>query len=120
MDAPHRSDSHKLFAIRAFHTLIYIILACSVLFILYCGVTGLSGAILGIALGLTLAECAIFVGFGFKCPLSAIALKYGAEEQNFSDLFLPRWLAHYTPAIFGTLLVVGLALIALRFLQTLG
>jgi len=105
--------------VRAVHTVIYLVLASSVLFILYCGITGHFGPALVVALILVVAECIVYASFKFKCPLSDVARKYGAEEENFSDLFIPRWLSRRSPIVFGSLFAIGLLLVALRLLRFL-
>ncbi len=104
---------------RAIHTVIYVILASSVLFLLYCGITGYFGPALVVVLILVVAECIVYASFKFKCPLSDVARKYGAEEENFSDLFIPRWLGRHSPIIFGSLFAIGLPLLALRLLHVI-
>jgi hypothetical protein len=51
-------------------------------------------------------ESLIFVANGFRCPLTKVAVKLGAERGGVTDIFLPRWFAHNLPAIHAPLLVL--------------
>jgi hypothetical protein len=60
-------------------------------------------------------ETAVFTGFGFKCPLRALAVKYGARTGHVFDTFLPERVTRYTFRLFGTVMVVGVLLLAARW-----
>jgi hypothetical protein len=107
-------DSAKLAAVRWLHTSIYVLLATSVLFIVGAGVTRYRGPWLTLALILVSAESIVFVGSGFRCPLTAVAQRYGATKGWAFDTFLPERWTRYTFRIFGALLVLGLVLLCVR------
>jgi hypothetical protein len=58
-------------------------------------------------------EVIIFAGSGMKCPLTAIATKYGADAGD--DTFFPQRVTRYTLAFFGPLIVISLVLLAARW-----
>jgi hypothetical protein len=62
----------------------------------------------------------VFAGNGFRCPLTALAVRYGAEKGYAFDTFLPERVTRYTFRVFGTLMGVGLVLLALRWVGALG
>ena len=62
----------------------------------------------------------IFVGNGFACPLTALAVRYGAETGYAFDTFLPEPVTRYTFRFFGSLMAIGLALVALRWIGFVG
>ncbi len=97
---------------RAIHTVIYAVMASATFVVLYAGVTGMAGAWLWAALGLVGVESAVFLGNGFRCPLTAVAVHFGADEG--ADTCLPERFTRYTFRVFGPLIVVGVALVALR------
>ena len=111
------SDSHKLFLIRTFHTIIYIIVAISVIFLLVSALLGYFGPMLIVALVCIGIEVIVFVASGMKCPLTDLAKKYGAEKGYVFDTFLPESITKYTFRFFGLLLVIGLILLALRMIR---
>jgi hypothetical protein len=112
--AGHQQHNTKLALVRALHTAIYLVLAAGTCFVLYAGITGYRGVWLNGALVLVTIEGVVFVGNGMKCPLTAVAQRYGAEKGYVSDTFLPERLARHTFRFFGTLLVAGLLLIVIR------
>ena len=44
-------------------------------------------------------EGLVFAGNGFRCPLTALAKRYGAESGSVTDIYLPDWFAHNMPVI---------------------
>ena len=113
-------DRRMLALIRAVHTAIYLVMAASTLLLVYAGVTGAGGVWLWGVLVLLAIETIVFVGNGFKCPLTAMAVRYGAEKGYAFDTFLPERVTRYTFRVFGTLMVLGLALLALRWAGVMG
>ena len=114
------SDRRILALIRAVHTAIYLVMVASTLLLVYAGLSGVGGWWLWIALGLLAIESAVFVGNGFRCPLTAMAVRYGAEKGYAFDTFLPERATKYTFRVFGTLKVLGLVLLALRWVGLVG
>lgn len=112
--------AQTLALVRFFHTAIYVVMAVSVFVLLYAGVTGASGWWLWTALTLLAVESAVFLGNGLKCPLTALAVQYGAEKGYAFDTFLPERATRYTFRFFGALMMIGLALLALRWIGILG
>jgi hypothetical protein len=113
------TDAQKLSAIRFFHTVIYVVMAVSTFVLLYAGFTGAIDVWLWIALGLLGVEVVVFVGSGMRCPLTAIAVKYGAEKGYAFDTFLPERFTRYTFRFFGSVMAVGLILLVLRWIGIL-
>lgn len=109
------SDAQILTGIRAVHKLIYVVMALSTFTLVYAGVTGQSGAWLWVALGLLAVEVVVFVGCGFKCPLTALAVRYGAVDGHAFDLYIPASIARHTFWFFTSVMVIGLVLLALRW-----
>ena len=106
--------------IRAVHTAIYLVMAASTLVLVYAGVTGAGGWWLWLALGLLAIESAVFAFYGFKCPLTGLAVQYGAEKGWAFDTFLPERMTRFTFRFFGTLMVLGVVLLALRWAGVIG
>jgi len=52
-------------------------------------------------------ECVVFAANGFRCPLTDVAQRLGAEHIAVTDIYLPRWFAHYLPAIHVPLVVAS-------------
>ena len=114
------TESDRLAAIRGVHTAIYLVMVAAIFVLLYSGLTGATGLWLWLALGLLAVESAVFAGFGFKCPLTGLAVRYGARTGHVFDTFLPERATRYTFRVFGSLMALGLLLLALRALHLLG
>lgn len=108
------SDTKALAAVRAVYTAIYIVMVAAIVVLLYAGVTGYKGEWLWVALALLAIESAVFLGNGMKCPLTALAVRYGAEKGYAFDTFLPENVTRHTFRFFGSLMVLGLLLLVLR------
>ena len=111
---------HRLALVRGVHTLIYVVMAASTLMLVYAGLTGAHGPWLWVALALLGIETVVFAGNGMKCPLTALAVSYGAEKGYAFDTFLPERATRHTFRFFGSLMLIGLVLLALRWLGVIG
>ena len=109
------TNARSLALVRGIHTAIYLVMAASTFVLLYAGITGARGVWLWAALGLLSIEVVVFAGNGMKCPLTALAVKYGARTGYVFDTFLPERATRYTFRFFGTLMVIGLILLAARW-----
>jgi hypothetical protein len=114
------TDSDRLTLIRGVHTAIYLVMAASTFVLVYAGISGATGLWLWIALALLLVESAVFAGYGFKCPLTDLAVRYGARTGHVFDTFLPERATRYTFRVFGSLMALGLVLLVLRWVHLLG
>jgi hypothetical protein len=108
------SQAQIVFVIRTVHTIMYLVMAASVIFILLSDVVGYSGPVLVVALILIGIEVVVFVASGMQCPLTGLARRYGAGKGYVFDIFLPERLAQYTFRLFGLLLVMGVIGLGLR------
>jgi hypothetical protein len=113
-------DAQMLALVRSLHTAVYLVMVASILVLLYAGASAYVGPWLWIALGLLAAETAVFVGNGLKCPLTTLAVRYGAVSGYAFDTFLPERVTRHTFRFFGSLMVIGLVLLAARSAGVLG
>ena len=77
------------------------------------GISGVRGSWLWIAGALVAIECAVFAASGMKCPLTAVAARFG---PGMSDTFLPERFTHHTFRIFTPLIGLGALLVLARML----
>ncbi len=103
------TDKGKLALVRTVHTIIYLVMACSVLFIVYAGIVRYRGTLLTLSLILVSIEGVVFFANGTRCPLTRIAQKCGARKGYTFDTFLPEKMTRYTFRFFGALLLMGVA-----------
>lgn len=109
--------ARKLFLVRLLHTVIYVVMTLACFALLFAGLTGASGPWLWVALGLVAIESAVFIASGMKCPLTAVAVRYGATPQDGYDTFFPERMTRHTLTVFGPMIVIRLALLGLRWLM---
>tara|TARA_R110002051_G_scaffold129067_1_gene202738 strand:- start:525 stop:872 length:348 start_codon:yes stop_codon:yes gene_type:complete len=108
------TDAQRLFGVRLLHTTIYGVMATASLLVLYGGISGARGTWLTVAVGLVVIEGLVFSVSGLKCPLTAVAVQYGAGRDGLFDTFLPERFTRHTFRIFGPMILLGLALLAVR------
>jgi hypothetical protein len=113
------NDAQRLAVVRTVHTVIYVVMAVSTFVLLFAGVTGRTGPWLWLAMALLSVESVVFAGSGMKCPLSAVAVRYGAETGHVGDTLFPERCTRYTFRFFGTIMAIGLLLLAARWLGIL-
>ena len=92
--------------VKTVHTLAWLSIESCVLYVLYAGFAGRSNRRAGIAATVVAGETLVFTGNGFRCPLTEVAERYGAEKGSVTDIYLPKWFAHNMPAIHAPLLVL--------------
>ena len=88
-----------LATIKTAHTAIWLLVEAAVLYVLLAGIRGRSDGKVAIAGAVVATETMVFLGNGARCPLTDLAESLGADDGSVTDIFLPRWLAHYLPAI---------------------
>ena len=109
------SEARLLALVRGIHSTVYIVMVAAIFFLLYAGATGYVGLWLWVALGLLAIEAAVFVVNGLKCPLTALAVRYGAVTGYAFDTILTERTIRFTFKFFSFLMVLGLVLLALRW-----
>jgi hypothetical protein len=108
------SASSNLARIKALHTLVWAILATCILAIpvfgwteAYCHALWLTSIVAGKILILALNS--------WRCPLTAVAARYTDDRRDNFDIYLPAWLARNNKLVFGSLFVLGQAVVLLRW-----
>lgn len=96
--------------VKAVHSVAFLVLQTAILYLLYKGIRRESDHRARAAAVLVGAECAIYAGNGFRCPLTGLAEDLGAESGSVTDIFLPRWLAANIARIYFPLFVIALVL----------
>jgi hypothetical protein len=99
-----------LTAIKGIHTAIFASVGACILVFVWEGFRQRPGRRAATALGVTLAETAIFASNNQVCPLTPLAEELGAERGSVADIFLPDWVSRRIPIISGSILVLGLVL----------
>lgn len=103
---PETPRAAAVVVIKAFHTLAWLSIESCVVYVLYAGFVGRTDRRVGIAAAVITGETLVFAGNGFRCPLTRLAERFGAETGSVTDIYLPPWFAHKIPAIHAPLLVL--------------
>ena len=92
---------------KAVHTLAWFSIESCVFYLLYAGFTGRSDRRAAIAAGVVAGESLVFAASGFRCPLTVMAERLGADHGSVTDVCLPDRLAHRLPEIHVPLLLLA-------------
>lgn len=114
------NDHHRLAMVRALHPVVFAVMVTAALALLFAGVTGDVGWWLWAAMALLAAEVVALVANGFACPLSTLAVRYGADEGHVLDIFLSARFVRVTFRLFGAAAALGLFLLLLRWVGAVG
>ena len=95
-----------LTAIKLLHTLIWAVLAGSIVVLPVAGVLR-RFRWAAILTSLVLLECGVLAVNRGRCPLSNLAGQFTADRAANFDIYLPTWLAQNNKLIFGVLFIVG-------------
>lgn len=108
----------RLFAIKTFHTAVFLFMSACIVYILYASFTRTYNGLLAVSVVAVTLESAVWWFAGRRCPLTALARKYGDETGNdwIADIFLPRWAAEKIPPVCGGLFVIGLLALGINWL----
>lgn len=98
------SRPHAVVAIKTLHSVAWFSIEACVRYVLYTGFIGRTDRRVAAAAAVVAGESVVFAANGFRCPLTRLAERYGAERGSVTDVFLPKWFAHNIPAIHAPLL----------------
>jgi len=105
--APEPRRRAALAAVKLVHTLAWFSIESCMVYVLWTGFRGQSDRRAAIAAGVVATESVIFAANGFRCPLTQVAERVGAERGSVTDIYLPRWFAHNLPAIHVPLILLA-------------
>jgi hypothetical protein len=105
---PHREATLTL--IRAGHTLAWLSIEACLVSVLYDGCSARTDRRTALVGAVVAGESLVFVANGFRCPLTRLAERLGAENGSVTDIWLPGWLARNLPAIHVPLIALALIL----------
>jgi hypothetical protein len=100
-------SDRRLVAVKALHTVAFAAVELCVAVVLADGLRGRTSRRTAVAAAVVLGEIAVFLGNGARCPLTAVAARYGAKPPlgtdldpthgtgatRVADIYLPRWAA---------------------------
>ena len=110
------SSIRSLRGIKALHTVLWAIVAGSILVIPVVTAIGDLRAGLWLSLFVTI-EIIVLAINGMRCPLTGFAARYTDDRSDNFDIFLPSWLARNNKRIFGTIFVAAELFLFWRLLR---
>ena len=105
---------HSLVFIKFVHTLIFVFFSVCIGIVIFSAASGLIGWLTWTAFILVLLEAAVFLGNGYRCPLTDYAERLGATSGSVSDIFLPPWFAKRLPVIAGSIFILASVVLVVR------
>jgi uncharacterized protein YndB with AHSA1/START domain len=104
---PDRLRRGMLAAVKLVHTLAWFSIESCMLYVLWAGFRRQSDRHAAVAAGVVGGETLIFAANGFRCPMTQVAERVGAERGSVTDIYLPRWFARNLPAIHVPLILLA-------------
>jgi hypothetical protein len=105
----------KLFIIKFVHSIIFFFMVACLVYILYCAVARRYDWTLLIALGAILIEGMALLLNRFRCPMTSLAERCGAERGAATDLFLPEWCSRHTFKVSTVIFIIELIWLAVGY-----
>jgi len=105
-----RGAAAALVAVKAVHTLAWFSIEACMVDVLVAGLAGRSDRRAALAGAVVAGECAVFAANGFRCPLTGVAERLGAERGSVTDIYLPAGFARNLPAIHVPLVAAAVLL----------
>jgi hypothetical protein len=100
------ADQRAIVYVKLVHTVVFAFMSACISVVAYSAVTGQISLLTWIAFLTALVEATVFVGHGWRCPLTDVAERLGATNGSVADLFVPVWFARRLPlvasSIYGT------------------
>jgi hypothetical protein len=85
----------KVFAIKFIHSILFWLMVLCLFYILYCAIARTYDWTLLTAIVIIIIEGLGLAFNHWRCPLTTLAEKYGAEHGAVTDIFLPKLCARY-------------------------
>lgn len=104
------TNRHRLLIVKSVHTAVFVFMVACIVYLWYAALTRTYDWKLWAALGAIVLEGLVWWFAGRRCPLTALARRYGDDTGNewFADMFLPAWAALKIVPVSSALVVLGL------------
>ncbi len=103
--------------IKIIHTLAWFSIESCMAYLLYAGFAKRSNRRAATAAAVVTGESLLFAANRWRCPLTQLAERLGAEQGSVTDIYLPDWFARNLPAIHVPLIVLAIVLHARNILR---
>ncbi len=102
--------------IKVIHTLIWIFLSTYIVYILYAAIINKIDVVVYIGVFLVLLEGIILLIFKWNCPITILVKNISVNYEEYTDIYLPKWLAKNTKTIFSTIFIIAILIMAIRII----
>ncbi|WP_299990777.1 hypothetical protein [uncultured Pontibacter sp.] len=109
--------NHKLLLIKVVHTLVWVFYNVVIFYLLYAVIANRIDKWVWICLGLIVLEGLVLLVFNKMCPITVVARHYSDSTKDNFDIFLPNWLARYNKAIYTTIVLISVLILAYRLVK---
>ncbi len=107
----------RIVLIKAAHSAVFWFMLGCFFYNIWAAATATFNWILFITVGTHLIEGVVLIFNKWTCPLRIMAEKYGAEDGQITDIFLPKWIADRLFQIGIGLFVVEIVWLGLSFIN---
>lgn len=108
-----RTDARKrpaIVVVKAVHTGVFFAVAGSIGYLLSSALRNRTDARAAIAGAVVAGEALIYTTSGWRCPLTGVAERLGADDGSVADIYLPDWVASYLPQVTVPLVTAAVVL----------
>ena len=105
----------KVFVIKFTHSVLFFVMVFCLFYILYCAITGTYDWTLLTAIVLLLIDGLSIALNRWRCPLTTLAEKYGAENGAVTHIILTPWCARYVFKFFIVLSAIELVWLSIGY-----
>ena len=108
------SSAQKLILVKVGHTAIWCFFNVVIGYMLYAVIVDRIDHWVWLCLGLVAVEVMVLVLFKMFCPLTLLARRYTEDTRPNFDIYLPEFIARHNKTIYGAIVVLIIALLAIR------
>ncbi|MGK7369326.1 MAG: hypothetical protein ACNS64_03855 [Candidatus Halalkalibacterium sp. M3_1C_030] len=109
--------SKSIFYIKFIHSLLFFLIAISTVYVFVAALLNHINWVTWLAFGIAIIELLALALNEWRCPLTDLAEKKGAEVGSVADLFLPKILSEHLFTIFGIVFSATCLLLIWRVIE---
>lgn len=106
--------NNRLLALKILHTTVWVALVAMIGYILFSGLANRITPFTYISVGAVIVEGFVLLLFRWRCPITLVARRYSATQEDGFDLFVPRFIARHNKTIFTILYLLAVLLVLFR------
>lgn len=92
-------DRPAIVVVKAVHTAVFFAVAGSIGYLLSSALRNRTDSRAAAAGAVVAGEALIFMANGWRCPLTGVAERLGADDGSVADIYLPGWVASHIPHV---------------------